>query len=79
MLAAALAATARADGPDGTTFVGPVQCGEKTARIGLVADGDSYLAYVCSQDEAFNRDHARWFKGTVAGGKLEGKSATAGR
>ena len=73
VLVLAFAGALRAEGPDSRTFVGP--CGdEKTARIGVVADDGMMVAYVCSQDETFNTANARWFTGTVANGKLSGKS-----
>ncbi len=56
------------------TFVGDVKNAVDTARIGLVADQSSFVLYVCSQDEAFNKTSARWVRGIVTNGKFEGKS-----
>src|SRR4051794_41071096 len=65
VLVLAFAGAARAEGPENRTFVGP--CGDdKTARIGVVADNGMMVAYLCSQDDAFNTGNARWFTGTVS-------------
>lgn len=56
------------------TFVGDVKNAVDTARVGLVADPSSFVFYLCSQDEAFNKTSARWVRGVVANGKFEGKS-----
>lgn len=42
--------------------VGNVE-GHDSARIGIAVEGKDILAYVCSQDAAFNESYARWFKG----------------
>lgn len=56
------------------TFVGDIKGAPESARIAVVIDGDKFVAYVCSGDQAFNDTFSRWFRGPVAGGKL---SATA--
>ncbi len=56
------------------SFVGVVKNAVDSARVGLVADNAAFICYVCSQDEAFNQSSARWVRGTVTGGKIEGKS-----
>lgn len=56
------------------SFVGVVKNAVDSARVGIVADNAAFICYVCSQDEAFNQSSARWVRGTVTGGKIEGKS-----
>lgn len=53
------------------TFVGRLEGGPKGALIGLVTQGDQLVAYVCSGDGEFNRQHCRWFFGSLAGGKFD--------
>ena len=53
------------------TFVGTLAGGPDSARIGIAVDDKNFLIYVCSQDPAFNADHAAWFKGARAGDTLE--------
>lgn len=56
------------------TFVGDIKGAPESARVAVVIDGDKFVAYVCSGDQAFNDTYSRWFRGTVAGGKLAAKS-----
>lgn len=51
-------------------FVGKLQGGPPSARVAVVADEDSFIAYVCSGDDAFNQKASRWFKGKVENGKF---------
>jgi hypothetical protein len=62
------------DGAPAQTFVGPVPEAVESARVGVVADGKNFVLYLCSTDEAFNRSSARWARGAVANGAMEGKS-----
>src|SRR5437763_13681808 len=67
------------------SYVGKLVKAPGGAMIGVVVEGDQFLAYVCSNDEAFNDTHARWFRGKVGeqgslqaevgGAKLAGKLA----
>src|SRR3712207_3357267 len=52
----------------GKTYVGPVEGAPESARVGIVASGTDFIAYVCSHDEAFNMTHARWFSGKSGDG-----------
>jgi hypothetical protein len=45
------------------TYVGKV--GDGGAMIGVVTQGKSFLAYVCSDDDGFNASQARWFRGEI--------------
>ena len=66
----------KGDGPaPAEVLVGPLDGAVSSARVGLVANDTKFLAYVCSQDEAFNTACSRWTTGAVEGGQFEGKSA----
>jgi hypothetical protein len=54
----------------GQTFIGNLDGAPESARIAIVVEGDKYIGYVCSGDDAFNQAHSRWFRGTVQGGKF---------
>ena len=56
-------------------YVGKLEGGPASARVAVVAAGSRFVAYVCSDDEAFNERYSRWLIGTV---KKSGE-ATAGR
>jgi len=60
-----LAAQHGDDHPAATTFVGALAKAPGGAKIGVVIEGEHFLAYVCSDDDAFNATHARWFRGMV--------------
>lgn len=62
-----------ADSP-ATTFIGVLPA-EPPARIAVVVEGNTFLAYACGRTDEFNRAASAWFKGTVTAGRLE---ATAG-
>src|SRR5262249_9105191 len=55
------------------TYVGAVEGAPRSARVGVVADGADFVAYVCSQDDGFNKAHSHWLKGKVAGNRLSGE------
>ena len=67
------------------TYVGELAKAPGGAMIGVVLEGEEFQAYLCSNDDAFNASHARWFRGTVGkqgtleaeggGAKLVGKLA----
>jgi hypothetical protein len=57
-----------------TTFIGEIAKAPESARVAVVVDGTSFLAYVCSSDQPFNDQFSRWFRGTIADGKLSGKA-----
>src|SRR5262249_36013578 len=56
---------------DTHTYVGTLSGAPDSARIGIVCDTKNFMVYVCSQDAAFNADHAAWFKGMRTGDKIE--------
>src|SRR5260370_23530600 len=56
------------------TYIGPLEGAPRSARVGVITDGADFIAYVCSQDDAFNKDHSQWLKGPVADGKLKGEA-----
>jgi hypothetical protein len=58
------------------TFIGTPDGAPRSARIGVVTNGTAFVAYVCSQEDAFNKACSQWIKGTVAGkSKLQGEVA----
>lgn len=44
---------------------------EPPARIAVVVEGDTFLAYACGKTDEFNQAHSAWFKGSVKDGRLE--------
>ncbi|HVJ81073.1 MAG TPA: hypothetical protein VNC50_08390, partial [Planctomycetia bacterium] len=79
--AAALAAGTAARAGDGdetpasVTFIGKLEGAPASARIGIVIEGDAFIAYLCSQDAAFNEANSRWYRGPVDGGKFKAEVA----
>jgi hypothetical protein len=65
----AVAATAAQAGK-AVSYVGKLNGGPTSARVAVVADGDDFIAYVCSSDDAFNQKASRWFKGKLEDGKF---------
>lgn len=59
---------------DATTYIG-VLAAEPPARIAVVVEGETFLAYACGKTDEFNQAHSAWFKGKVSNGRME---ATAG-
>ena len=60
------------------TYVGTVAKAPGGAMIGAVIDGERFLVYLCSNDEAFNASHAHWFRGKVGEqGNLEAEAGGA--
>lgn len=55
---------------DATTYIGVLPA-EPPARIAVVVEGDTFLAYACGQTDEFNQAHSAWFKGKVSKGRLE--------
>lgn len=53
------------------TYIGTVEGG----KIGVVATATDFIAYICGADDSFNGKCSRWFRGSVAAGKLTGESA----
>src|SRR4051812_42590389 len=53
------------------TYVGKLDGGPDSARIGIVTQGDRLLAYVCSGEEAFNGGNCRWLSGRLSSGAAE--------
>lgn len=49
----------------GKTYVGTLVKGPGDAMIGVVTQGETFLAYLCSNDDEFNASHARWFRGKI--------------
>lgn len=54
----------------GQTFIGALDGAPESARIAIVVEGNKYIGYVCSGDDAFNQAHSRWFRGEVKDGKF---------
>lgn len=80
-LVVACAALAQPASPAAVTYVGVVPA-EPPARVAVVVEGDTFLAYVCGKTDDFNAVGAAWFKGTVRGGVIDaetdGKRLSAG-
>jgi hypothetical protein len=55
------------------TYLGPIEGAPRSARLGIVANNTAFVAYVCSQDDAFNKSHSQWIKGAVADRQLKGE------
>jgi hypothetical protein len=55
---------------DATTYIGVLPA-EPPARIAVVVEGDSFLAYACGKTDEFNQAHSAWFKGKVSNGRME--------
>jgi hypothetical protein len=60
--------------PTAATYVATLDGAPDSARLGLVCDGKSFLAYVCSGDEQFTADAARWFRGECDGKSIKASS-----
>jgi hypothetical protein len=69
-LAALLVATPVALAADATTYIGVLPA-EPPARIAVVVEGTSFLAYACGQTDEFNQAHSAWFKGKLSNGRME--------
>ena len=55
-----------------TTYVGPIDGDAKAVRrMAIVVQGNEFVAYACSTDEAFNKTYAVWFKGTTKDGRIQ--------
>ena len=48
-----------------TSYVASFPEGAGSARVGIVVQDGRFKAYVCSLDEAFNLEYARWYEGKV--------------
>jgi hypothetical protein len=59
----------RADGR-ATTYIG-VLPSEPPARVAVVVEGDSFVAYVCGATDDFNRHASAWFKGEIRNRRIE--------
>jgi hypothetical protein len=60
----------------GKTYIGALKDSHDSARIALVADANTYLLYICSQDQATNQALSRWVQGKVGkDGSFVGASA----
>src|SRR5262245_60701050 len=66
--------------PAATTFIGELPA-EPPARVAVVVEGTTFLAYACGKTDEFNQSASAWFKGAVKNGKIEatngGKTLTA--
>jgi hypothetical protein len=75
VLAFCCASTRAAD-----TYIGVLPA-EPPARVAVVVEGNTFLAYACGQTDDFNQSASAWFRGTVSNGRLEatvgGKTLTA--
>src|SRR4051812_9768858 len=61
--------------PAARTFIGELTGAPESARVGFVVEGNTFVAYVCSADQAFNDTFSRWFRGEVRDGKLSARGA----
>ena len=54
---------------------------EPPARIAIVVEGDTFLAYACGKTDEFNSANSAWYKGVISNGVLdatvEGKTLRA--
>jgi hypothetical protein len=57
---------------DVTTYIGVLPA-EPPARIAVVVEGDTFLAYACGKTDEFNQAHSAWFKGKVANSRMEAR------
>lgn len=65
-------ATVAAEKPThGEMYVGDVKGGHASARFAIVVGDGEFVAYLCSQDDDFNKTHATWFRGKVENGTIE--------
>jgi hypothetical protein len=55
-------------------YVGAIANAPGSALFGLAIEDGEAVAYVCSNDHAFNKAHARWYRGQVVNGKFEAAS-----
>ena len=59
-----------APAPAATTYIGTLHA-EPPARVAIVVEGDTFLAYACGKTDDFNQAASAWFKGTVQKGRIE--------
>jgi hypothetical protein len=59
-----------APAPRFTTYIGELEDAPESARVAIVIEGDKFVAYVCSADDAFNQACSRWLRGVVKDGRL---------
>jgi hypothetical protein len=50
------------------SFVGVLEGAPRSARIAIIVQGGTFLAYACSQDAEFNAACSRWFQGEIGTG-----------
>lgn len=74
-VAGLLRAEDKPEPPPFTTYVGEIRGAPDSARIAFVVEGDKFVTYVCSGDQAFNDTFSRWYRGDVKDGAM---SATVG-
>src|SRR5437870_11910502 len=55
-----------------TTFIGTLPA-EPPARVAIVVEGDTFLAYACGRTDDFNQAASAWFTGTIQNGRIEAK------
>ena len=55
----------QAAGGAATSYVATFPDGAESSRVGIVVQDGRYKAYVCSLDEDFNLQYARWYEGKV--------------
>src|SRR5262245_23355381 len=60
--------------PKFTTYIGELKDAPDSARIAFVVEGDKFVAYICSSDQAFNDRFSRWLRGDVKDGQLSATS-----
>ena len=47
------------------TYVGKLPTRTGDAKLAIVVEGDSFVAYSCGERSAFNQNYSRWWKGSV--------------
>jgi hypothetical protein len=61
--------------PAAKSYIAKVDGAPASARVGIVVEGNKFVAYVCSLDDAFNLTSSRWYKGNLdASGNVQGTS-----
>lgn len=51
------------------TYIGTLPA-DPPARVAIVIEGDTFLAYACGQTDDFNKIASAWFSGTINNGRI---------
>jgi hypothetical protein len=71
-------ARTRAGSSSATSSIATFPDGAGSARVGIVVQDGRFKAYVCSLDEDFNLEYARWYEGKVGSGGAIRKTSPDG-